>query len=47
MLADPATIDNSSLFDRYGESKKQVEIAMKEWESLHEELTEWEEKRTW
>ena len=47
MLTDPTTIDNSSLFDRYGESKKQVEIAMKEWESLHNELTEWEEKRTW
>ena len=47
MLADPSTIDSGSLFDRYGAAKKQVEIEMKEWESLHEELTEWEAKRTW
>ena len=47
MLADPSTIDNSSLFERYGSSKKQVEAAMKEWELLHEELNEWEGKRTW
>jgi len=47
MLADPSTIDNSSLFERYGTSKKQVETAMIEWELLHRELKEWEEKRTW
>ena len=47
MLADPSTIDHSSLFERYGTSKKQVEAAMKEWELLHGELKEWEEKRTW
>ena len=47
MLADPSTMDNSSLFDRYGASKKQVEKAMKEWELLNEELKEWEKKRNW
>ncbi len=47
MLADPSTMDNSSLFDRYGEAKKQVEGAMKEWEELNEELKEWESKRSW
>ncbi len=46
-LADSSTIDNGSLFERYGESKKQVETEMKQWESLHEELKEWEKKRTW
>ena len=47
MLADPSTIDHSSLFERYGASKKQVENEMKEWESLHEELKAWEKKRSW
>ena len=47
MLADPATIDNGSLFERYGVSKKQVEAEMKQWESLNEELKDWEGKRTW
>jgi ATP-binding cassette, subfamily F, member 3 len=47
MLADPSTIDNSSLFERYGTCKKQVETAMIEWELLHRELKEWEERRTW
>ncbi len=47
MLADPSTIDNSSLFERYGSCKKQVEVEMKQWELLNEELREWEEKRTW
>jgi hypothetical protein len=47
MLADPATIDNGSLFERYGVSKKQVEAEMKQWESLNEELKDWESKRTW
>jgi ATP-binding cassette subfamily F protein 3 len=47
MLADPSTIDNGSLFDRYGATKQKVEAAMKEWELLHRELNEWEEKRTW
>ncbi len=47
MLADPSTIDNSSLFERYGLCKKQVEVEMKEWELLNEELKEWEAKRTW
>ena len=46
-LADPATNDINSLFERYGAGKKQVELAMKNWESLNEELREWEEKRTW
>ncbi len=46
-LADSSTIDNGSLFERYGESKKQVETEMKQWESLHEELKEWKKKRTW
>ena len=47
MLADPSTMDNSSLFERYGASKKRVETAMKEWELLNEELKEWECKRNW
>ena len=47
MLSDPSTMDNSSLFDRYGEAKKQVEVAMKEWEGLNEELKDWENKRSW
>ena len=47
MLADPATMDNSTLFERYGASKKQVEASMKEWESLNEELKVWEAKRNW
>jgi predicted nucleic acid-binding Zn-ribbon protein len=46
-LADPSTIDNGSLFDQYGKSKKQVEVEMKNWESLGDELKEWEKKRTW
>ena len=46
-LADPSTIDNGSLFDRYGKSKKQVEAEMKKWELLNDELKEWEKKRTW
>ena len=47
MLADPSTMDDSSLFNRYGASKKQVEKAMKEWEKLNDELKEWERKRIW
>lgn len=47
MLADPSTMENSSLFERYGTSKKQVETAMKEWELLNEELKDWEAKRNW
>jgi ATP-binding cassette subfamily F protein 3 len=47
MLADPSTIDNASLFDRYGKSKKRVEEVMYEWELLHEELDEWMAKRNW
>jgi ATP-binding cassette subfamily F protein 3 len=47
MLADPATNDISSLFERYGASKKQVEVEMKQWELLNEELREWEQKRSW
>jgi ATP-binding cassette subfamily F protein 3 len=46
-LADPSTIDNGSLFNTYGASKKQVEKEMKNWESLNDELKEWEKKRTW
>ena len=46
-LADPSTIDNGSLFDQYGKSKKRVEEEMKTWESLNDELKEWEKKRTW
>ena len=46
-LADPSTIDNGSLFDQYGKSKKNVEEEMKNWESLNNELKEWEKKRTW
>ena len=46
-LADPSTIDNGSLFDQYGKSKKQVEVEMKNWESLNDELKVWEKKRTW
>ena len=46
-LTDPSTIDNGTLFDRYGKSKKQVETEMKNWESLNDELKEWELKRTW
>ncbi len=46
-LADPSLMDDSSLFDRYGAAKKQVELAMKEWEALNDELKEWENKRTW
>jgi len=46
-LADPSTIDNGSLFDQYGKSKKNVEEEMKNWESLNDELKEWEKKRTW
>ena len=47
MLADPSTMDDSSLFNRYGVAKKQVESAMKEWEALNEELKDWENKRNW
>jgi ATP-binding cassette subfamily F protein 3 len=47
MLTDPSTIDHSSVFDRYGLGKKQVEAEMKQWELLNEELKVWEEKRTW
>ena len=47
MLADPSTMDDSSLFNRYGAAKKQVENAMREWEQLNEELKEWESKRNW
>ncbi len=47
MLADPATLDGSSLFNRYGAAKKEVEKAMLEWETLNEELKNWESKRTW
>ncbi len=46
-LTDPSTIDNGSLFDQYGKSKKRVEEEMKTWESLNDELKEWEKKRTW
>jgi len=46
-LADPSTIDNGSLFDQYGKSKKLVEEEMKNWESLNDELKDWEAKRTW
>jgi len=46
-LADPSTIDNGSLFDQYGKSKKRVEEEMKTWESLNDELKEWEKMRTW
>jgi ATP-binding cassette subfamily F protein 3 len=46
-LADPSTIDISTLFDQYGKSKKQVEVEMKNWESLNDDLKEWELKRTW
>ena len=46
-LADPSTIDNGLLFDQYGKSKKKVEEEMKNWESLNDELKEWEKKRTW
>src|SRR5665647_2402801 len=46
-LADPSTIDNGSLFDQYGKSKKRVEEEMKNWELLNDELKEWEKKRTW
>lgn len=47
MLADPTTGDDSSLFNRYGAAKKEVEKSMAEWESLNEELKIWESKRTW
>ena len=46
-LADPSTIDNGWLFDQYGKRKKQVEAEMKSWESLNDDLKEWEKKRTW
>ena len=47
MLADPSTMDDSSLFNRYGAAKKKVEHSMKEWEQLNDELKEWEGKRNW
>ncbi len=47
MLADPTTLDDSSLFNRYGAAKKEVEKSMAEWESFNEELKIWESKRTW
>jgi len=47
MLADPTAGDDSSLFNRYGAAKKEVEKSMAEWESLNEELKIWERKRTW
>jgi ATP-binding cassette, subfamily F, member 3 len=47
MLADPSTQDISSLFEKYGSSKKEVEQEMKNWETLNDELKIWEGKRTW
>lgn len=46
-LAAPDTIDSEKLFSAYGAKKKQLEMEMSQWESHHEELNQWIEKRTW
>jgi len=37
-LADPQNIKDHDLFEKYGETEKQIELKMKEWEKLNIEL---------
>jgi len=39
--------DDHSIFDKYEELKSNLENAMQDWETTHEELENWQLKKTW
>ncbi len=46
-LAAPENLDDHSIFGKYEELKSNLEEAMLEWETAHEELENWKLKKTW
>jgi len=47
ILSSPETIEDNSVFDNYEQLKHKLEQVMYEWELLHEELEDWQAKKTW
>lgn len=47
MLSSPENIEDHSVFEQYEQLKHKLEQVMYEWELLHEELEEWQTKKTW
>jgi ATP-binding cassette subfamily F protein 3 len=47
LLSSPEKLEDHSIFDKYELLKKQLKLAMEEWEKQHEELENWKMKKNW
>jgi ATP-binding cassette, subfamily F, member 3 len=47
MLANPARITKDDFFEKYEQVKRELAETLHEWEKQHEELEEWNTKKTW
>ncbi len=47
ILMAPQNPDDHSIFNKYEELKSNLENAMQDWETTHEELENWQFKKTW
>jgi ATP-binding cassette subfamily F protein 3 len=47
MLANPTRINHDDFFGDYENVKKELADTMEEWERLHNELEEWNTKKSW
>ncbi len=46
-MANPENLSDSTIFEKYNQSKKELEAAMAQWESATEEYETLKEKKTW
>jgi len=46
-LSAPENIEDHSVFEKYERLKNDLEQAMVEWETAHEELEEWQSQKSW
>ncbi len=46
-LSAPENIEDHSVFEKYESLKNDLEQAMIDWETLHEELEEWQNQKSW
>jgi ATP-binding cassette, subfamily F, member 3 len=47
LLSSPENIENNSVFDKYEQLKHNLELAMVQWETEHEDLENLKNKKTW
>ena len=47
ILSSPENIEDHSIFEKYEKLKSKLEDAMQNWETEHEELEKWKNKKSW